>query len=69
MNKNSSSGGMSLLSTLQIIFIVLKLLNLIDWTWGVVLIPFWIGLGLYVAVSVAWIIHLTNMDYKSRKKK
>lgn len=39
---------MSLLGVLQTVFIVLKLLGVISWTWGVVLIPLWIYLGLYV---------------------
>ena len=46
MNNNSSSSGMGLLGVLQIIFIVLKLLGVINWTWPVVLILLWIDLGL-----------------------
>ena len=49
-NTSSSSGGIGILGVLQIIFIVLKLLNLITWPWKVVLIPFWIELGLLVIV-------------------
>lgn len=47
---NSSSSGMSLLGVLQVVFIVLKLCGLIDWTWKVVLIPLWIDLGLLAIV-------------------
>lgn len=46
MNNNSSSGGLGLLGVLQIIFIVLKLIGVINWTWPVVLIPLWVDLGL-----------------------
>lgn len=53
----SSSGGMGILSWLQVIFIVLKVLDLIDWSWFKVFIPTWIGLGLFVVVIVLLIIN------------
>ena len=42
--------GVSTLGVLQIVFIVLKLCNLINWRWAVVLIPTWISLGLFVII-------------------
>ncbi len=36
---------MTVLGTLQVVFIVLKLNNLIDWSWGWVLFPLWIAIG------------------------
>lgn len=68
MNKNRS-GGLGITDVLQIVFIVLKCLGFIDWSWWVVLIPLWINLGLIIIYRVIWIIHLTNMDYKYRKRK
>lgn len=47
MNKNSSS-GIGILGILLIIFIVLKLLNVINWSWLVVFIPLWISLGMFI---------------------
>lgn len=47
MNKNSSS-GIGILGVLLIIFIVLKLLNVINWSWLIVLIPLWISLGIFI---------------------
>lgn len=47
MNKNSSS-GIGILGVLLIIFIVLKLLNVINWSWLVVFIPLWISLGMFI---------------------
>lgn len=46
-SKSSSSGGTSILTVLQIIFIVLKLLKVITWSWWTVFIPTWIGLGIF----------------------
>lgn len=47
MDKNSS-GGIGILGVLLIIFIVLKLLNVINWSWSIVLIPLWISIGICV---------------------
>ena len=49
---NKSSSGMSALGVLQIIFIVLKCVDVIDWSWWTVFIPFWINLAL-IAIAVA----------------
>ena len=39
MNNNSSKGGVSIVGVVQIVFIVLKLCNLINWSWFWVLSP------------------------------
>lgn len=36
---NSAAGGISFSGLLQIVFIVLKLCNVIDWSWWCVLLP------------------------------
>lgn len=52
-NKNNvSSSGMSFSSVLTIVFIVLKLVGVIDWSWWWVLSPFWISLILVVLFAV-----------------
>lgn len=45
LNNKKSKGGhsMSIGTVLGIIFIVLKLIGLIEWSWVWVLCPFWIG--------------------------
>ena len=56
---NSGTSGMSMLGVLQMIFIVLKALNLIPWSWWVVLIPLWIELGLIaIAIGYLWLCDL-----------
>lgn len=49
MDKKTKRGGMGFLSTLTLIFVVLKLLGLIDWPWLWVLSPIWIS-ALLIAV-------------------
>lgn len=54
-NRNS---GLGLLSVLQVIFIVLKFTNLIDWSWPIVLIPIWISLSITALVLIIFLVHL-----------
>lgn len=35
----AKTGGLTFTGALQIVFIVLKLLNVIDWSWWIVLLP------------------------------
>lgn len=56
-----SRGGMSLLGVLQVVFIVLKLVGVIPWSWWLVLIPLWIELGvLAVCLVVIMILALSE---------
>lgn len=41
--KTSAGGGLGLGSVLGVVFIVLKLVGVIDWPWIWVLAPFWIS--------------------------
>ncbi len=42
----------SIPSLLGIVFIVLKLINKIDWSWWWVLSPFWIPLALFIIIFI-----------------
>lgn len=47
MNKhNCAGGGLGLCSTLTVLFIVLKLVGVIEWSWLLVLAPFWIPMAI-----------------------
>ena len=62
-NKKYSIGFLELLFT---IFIVLKLCNVIDWSWWIVTAPMWIQLVIIVvAICVAYFVGLV----KDKKKK
>ena len=54
-SSSSSSGGIGFCGLLTILFIALKLLGYIDWSWWWVLAPLWAGFALFVVV-VAGII-------------
>jgi hypothetical protein len=54
MNSNKSSSGLGCTGVLTIIFVVLKLTNLISWSWLWVLSPIWISIllvGLIIAFA------------------
>ena len=51
---NNSSGGIGFVGLLQVAFIVLKLLDKIQWSWLWVLAPTWISTIVYIVV-VIWV--------------
>ena len=52
----SSSSGIGILGVLQIIFIVLKLCGVIDWSWWLVFIPTFAEILLYASIYVYFTI-------------
>ena len=56
MSKESNTGGISALSLLGVVFVVLKLCHVIDWSWWWVLCPFWGGLAIVIIVLVVVVI-------------
>lgn len=66
-SNNKSSGGIGLLGVLQIVFVVLKLCGLINWSWGLVLIPLWIMLvEIVILVVIAIYTHHYFKKYDPR---
>ena len=49
-DKKTTSGGIGFLGALQILFIALKLLNKITWSWWWVFSPTWIPLLMIILV-------------------
>ena len=52
-SSSSSSGGIGFAGLLTIVFITLKLLGKIDWSWWWVLSPIWISASLVVVMLIA----------------
>lgn len=59
-NKNSSGGGIGIAGLLGIVFIVLRLCEVISWSWWWVLSPFWIPVALIVVGAIV----MTLIDKK-----
>jgi hypothetical protein len=67
-SKNSgSSGGIGFTGLLAIVFITLKLLHKIAWSWWWVLSPLWIGASL--AVSILLVLGLVLLVIKQGGKR
>lgn len=49
-SSSSSTGGIGFLGALAILFITLKLLGYIDWSWWWVLAPIWGGIAFAIVV-------------------
>jgi TRAP-type C4-dicarboxylate transport system permease small subunit len=62
MKDNTSTGGISFFGLLTIVFITLKLIGTIDWSWLWVLSPIWIPFAL---VFLILLIQLTIAAFGS----
>lgn len=62
MSSENNGSGIGFLGVLQIIFIVLKLCNVLQWSWWMVFIPAYISAGLTIILIVIAII--LNWSYK-----
>jgi len=56
MENKNASGGVGISTVLTIIFVVLKLVGVIDWSWVWVLSPTWISLALLLLLVIIGII-------------
>ncbi len=65
---NSSSSGVCFTSLLLLAFIVLKLCKVIDWSWWLVLSPFWIT-ACIAFIALAVYIVLKKKTKKTYKRK
>lgn len=63
-NRNSSRSGIGICGVLTIVFVVLKLVGVINWSWLWVLCPSWIDILLTVIILVI----IAIIDNKTRKK-
>ena len=63
-NRNSSRLGIGICGVLTIVFVVLKLVGVINWSWLWVLCPSWIDILLTVIILVI----IAIIDNKTRKK-
>ena len=55
-SNSSSGGGIGFLGALTLVFIVLKLIGTIDWSWWWVLSPTWIPMALVLPLIVVYIV-------------
>lgn len=68
-NRNSSSSGIGICGVLTIVFVVLKLVGVINWSWLLVLCPLWIDILLTVIVLVVLAVLGDRKIKKNEKSK
>lgn len=66
-SSSSSSSGIGFVGLLTIVFIVLKLIGQIDWSWWWVLSPVWISAIITISIVVFMFILEKRMKDKQRK--
>ena len=66
-NNSNSSGGIGLLGVLGIVFVTLKLIGVINWSWWWVTLPFWGGFALLIAIVVLFGVLAGLIDYFNKK--
>lgn len=63
---NHGGGGVTSVGMLGVAFVVLKLCNVIDWSWWYVTLPFWGGFALLAAVAaVMWSVAMLSTMWRS----
>lgn len=55
-NKTVVTYSSSLSTVLGVVFLVLKLVGVIDWAWVWVLAPFWIPIALVIVIAIIWLL-------------
>jgi len=58
MSSNTNTGGVSIFTVLTLIFVVLKLCGVINWSWWLVFLPTLIPLGILAIVLVLFALFL-----------
>lgn len=68
MKNAGTSGGIGFVGILQIIFIVLKLCNLIHWSWIWVLSPIWIYSAMLIILIIVVLFSGRSNNHEKKKK-
>lgn len=69
-NKHESTarGGISTLGLLGVVFVTLKLLGVINWSWWWVTAPFWGGIALVLAICTVVFLGALVVQLVARRR-
>lgn len=65
MENNYNTGGIGFVGLLQIVFITLKLLGVISWSWVWVLSPTWISI--IITIIILLVVYVIFREKKHKK--
>lgn len=68
MENKTSGGGIGIGTVVTIVFVILKLIGVIDWSWVWVLCPLWISLGLSIILFGVAVLLNVLCAHKRRKR-
>lgn len=68
-SSSSSTGGIGFLGVLTVAFIVLKLTDIISWSWWWVLSPLWGPVVLGLTGLFIWFVYMIYKDIKKDRAK
>ena len=68
MSNKSSSGGVSVVFVLFLVFLVLKLTDNIDWSWWYVTMPLWIAPAVVFVVGTLWFLVACVIESTKKSK-
>lgn len=57
-DNSSSSSGIGVTGLLGVVFVVLKLTDVIDWSWWYVTMPFWMPITLFLIGLAIYLLYL-----------
>jgi len=55
-DSSNATGGIGLAGAVFLVFLILKLLDKIDWSWWWVTAPLWIPFGLFMAIAAVCLV-------------
>jgi Flp pilus assembly protein TadB len=67
-SKTTTSGGIGFIGLLTIAFIILKLCNVVQWSWWWVLSPIWITAALVLTIVLTCFLILSKHNKNESKK-
>lgn len=68
MSENTTSSGIGFWGLLTIVFIVLKLTNIISWSWWWILLPIWGPAFIIITISIGMLLLGASITYPGRKR-
>lgn len=65
-SNGSGAGGVSIATVVQIVFIILKCVGVINWPWRTVLIPTWISLCFAAFIGLLWLLVIAFHAWRNK---
>lgn len=68
-SSNTSSGGIGVIGLLGVVFVTLKIVGLIDWSWWWVTAPFWSGIAIFLVGATVIMMRAAAIDISNNRRK